>query len=137
MRYLGVGQPLSRHESWRSLAFFVGHWQLCGFGVWAVLDNATACFVGRIDFHQAVEWPGFEIDWLIDRRFLGQGFATGSAQAILSLAIPNYNRTPIVSLILRSGLPKRSMKHSKAKPNFTVKESLFTVSNYTNSTQSR
>ena len=26
MRYIGAGVPLSRHESWRSMAAMVGHW---------------------------------------------------------------------------------------------------------------
>jgi RimJ/RimL family protein N-acetyltransferase len=36
MRYLGDGYPLTRAEAWRNLALILGHWQLRGFGFWAV-----------------------------------------------------------------------------------------------------
>ena len=40
MRYLGAtGQPLTRQEAWRQMAMFLGHWQLRGYGVWAMEDK--------------------------------------------------------------------------------------------------
>ena len=35
MRYLG-GKTFTRLEAWRHMAFMVGHWQLLGYGPWAV-----------------------------------------------------------------------------------------------------
>lgn len=98
MRFLG-GKPLSRSEAWRGLAFFLGHWQLRGFGMWGVVEKATHRLIGRIGFHQPEEWPGFEIGWMIDRRVWGQGLATEGAGAILELAAPNYGQQHVISLI--------------------------------------
>lgn len=36
MKYIGNGQTLSRAEAWRAMAMQLGHWQLRGFGMWAV-----------------------------------------------------------------------------------------------------
>ena len=47
-RYLGVGQPLTRWDAWRQMAIFIGHWELRGFGIWAVEERATGRFLGRI-----------------------------------------------------------------------------------------
>ena len=99
MRYLGAGKPLSRAESWRHLAFFLGHWQLRGFGMWAVVDKATGKLIGRIGFHQPEGWPGFEIGWTIDRQCWGQGFATEGARAALRLAVGTYGQQHVISLI--------------------------------------
>jgi hypothetical protein len=40
----------SREQSWRHLAFLVGHWKLRGYGMWAVEEKETGTFVGRIGF---------------------------------------------------------------------------------------
>ena len=99
VRYIGSGQPLSRQEAWRSMAFFMGHWHLRDYGMWAVIDKTTNQFIGRIGFHQPEGWFGFEIGWLIDRECWGQGFATEGARAILQLAKPTFGQTRVFSLI--------------------------------------
>jgi RimJ/RimL family protein N-acetyltransferase len=98
MRYVG-GKPLTRSEAWRSLAFFLGHWRLRGYGMWAVVNRETGRFIGRIGFHRPEGWPGFEIGWLIGRDSWGQGLATEGARAVLNLAVPRYGQTHVISLI--------------------------------------
>src|SRR5262245_7559637 len=42
MRYLGAtGEPLTRLEAWRQMAMVLGHWQLRGYGPWAVEERAS------------------------------------------------------------------------------------------------
>ena len=49
MEFLAVdGRPDSRFGSWRSLCGMVGHWQLRGFGLFAVVERQTGTFVGRV-----------------------------------------------------------------------------------------
>ncbi len=49
MRYVGEREVLSRDDAWRQMAMLAGHWQLRGFGMWAVSSSgkssygATAC----------------------------------------------------------------------------------------------
>lgn len=99
MRFLGDGSTISREQAWRSLAFMAGHWQLRGFGMWAVEERATGEFIGRVGFLQPDGWPGFEIGWTIDRRRWGQGFATEAAKAVLPRAFSEYGQTHVISLI--------------------------------------
>src|SRR5258706_14382225 len=61
MRYLGEGKPLNRGEAWRQMAMIVGHWQLRGYGLWAVEERETGNLAGRIGFYNPEGWPGFEI----------------------------------------------------------------------------
>ncbi len=66
MKYLG-GRTFDRLEAWRHMAFLVGHWQLRGYGHWAVEEKATGRFIGRIGFLNPEGWPGFEVGWTLAR----------------------------------------------------------------------
>ena len=48
MRYLAA-QPMTRAEAWRNMAMVLGHWQIRGFGLWAVEDRGTpGLMIGRV-----------------------------------------------------------------------------------------
>ena len=99
MRYLGEGKPLSRIEAWRHLALVLGHWQLRGYGLWAVEERATGALVGRIGFWNPEGWPDFEVGWTLGRPYWGKGFATEGARAALQFAFTEMQRTHVISLI--------------------------------------
>ncbi|MEO6877491.1 MAG: GNAT family N-acetyltransferase, partial [Gemmatimonadaceae bacterium] len=48
VQYLSDGKPMNRVDAWRQMAMFAGHWELRGFGVWAVEERSTGAFIGRI-----------------------------------------------------------------------------------------
>lgn len=98
MRYLS-GEPVSRSEAWRSMAFMVGHWTLRGYGHWAVEERATGRFVGRIGFLNPEGWPGFEVGWTLAREHWGRGFATEGGRCALSYAFGEMGRDHVISLI--------------------------------------
>jgi RimJ/RimL family protein N-acetyltransferase len=98
-RYLGEGRPLERWEAWRSLAMILGHWQLRGYGPWALEERATGNFVGRIGFFNPEGWPGFELGWLLGREFWGKGYATEGARRALDYAFGEMGRDHVISLI--------------------------------------
>jgi RimJ/RimL family protein N-acetyltransferase len=98
-RYLGEGQPLSRGDAWRQLAFIIGHWQLRGYGMWAVEETATGRLAGRIGFLNPEGWPGFELGWTLAREFWGRGYATEGARRALDFAFEEMGRDHVISLI--------------------------------------
>jgi RimJ/RimL family protein N-acetyltransferase len=98
MRYL-LGKIMTRHEAWRSMAFHVGHWQLRGYGHWAVEEKSSGRFVGRIGFLNPEGWPGFEIGWTLARDCWGKGYATEGARAALEYAFTEMGREHVISLI--------------------------------------
>ena len=98
MRYLG-GKTFDRFEAWRHMAFLVGHWELRGYGHWAVEEKATGEFVGRIGFLNPVGWPAFEIGWTLGRQFWGKGYATEGARRALSYAFNELDKAHVISLI--------------------------------------
>ncbi len=99
MRYLGAGQPMSRADTWRQLAMLLGHWQLRGYGMWAVEDRARGHLIGRIGFFNPEGWPGFELGWMLGRPYWGHGFATEGAREALAYAFRELQQTHVISLI--------------------------------------
>ena len=100
MRFLTPeGKTLTRAECWRQIAFIVGHWQLRGYGHWAVEEKSSGEFVGRIGFLNPEGWPGFEIGWTLAREHWGKGYATEGARRALRYAFTEMGREHVISLI--------------------------------------
>ena len=109
VRHLGgEAQPWDRGRSWRHLAFAVGHWQMAGFGVWAVEHKGSGSFVGVIGFWEPDGWPGFELSWILARRWWGNGYATEGARAAVRCAFTRWRKERIISLI--SPVNQRSIR---------------------------
>ncbi len=98
MRYLG-GKGFSRGDAWRSMAFFMGHWQMRGYGHWAVESKETGRMIGRIGFLNPEGWPGFEIGWTLARHAWGKGYAIEGARAALRYAFTTLDKPHVISLI--------------------------------------
>lgn len=98
MRFLG-GETWDRSECWRRIATVLGHWQLRGYGSWAVERQDTKEFVGRVGFINPEGWPGFELGWTLTRSAWGNGYATEAANRALDHAFTDMGRDHVISLI--------------------------------------
>jgi RimJ/RimL family protein N-acetyltransferase len=117
MRYLGTGVTLNRADAWRSMAGFLGHWALRGYGMWALEEKATGTFVGRAGFLNPEGWPGFELGWTLARAHWGRGFATEAARRALDYAFGELDRPRVISLVRPANEPsKRVAERLGAKP---------------------
>jgi RimJ/RimL family protein N-acetyltransferase len=99
MRFIADGHALSRPLAWRNLALMVGHWQLRGYGPWAVEERSTGQLVGRIGFWKPEGWPGFELGWILRRQFWGRGYASEGARAALDFGFTHMQEPEVISLI--------------------------------------
>jgi RimJ/RimL family protein N-acetyltransferase len=99
MRFIGTGVTLSRAEAWRSMAFFLGHWELRGHGMWAIESRESGELVGRAGFLEPEGWPGFELGWLLARPHWGRGYALEAARAALRYAGDTLHRDRVIHLI--------------------------------------
>ncbi len=104
LRFIGNGAPMSRADAWRSLAMMLGHWQLRGYGLWAVEEKASGVLVGRVGFWEPEGWPAFEVGWTLRRHWWGRGFATEAAGAALAHAFRRMGRSHVISLIRAGNL---------------------------------
>lgn len=103
MKFLGDGKPLDRAQSWRTLAGILGHWQLRGFGFWALEDKATGAFVGRGGLWFPEGWPMLEVGWTLLPEHWGKGYATELGRAALRVAFAQ-GATEVCSLIMKDNL---------------------------------
>jgi RimJ/RimL family protein N-acetyltransferase len=105
MRYLGEGKTLERRDAWRQMAMILGHWQLRGYGLWAVEERASGELIGRIGFFNPEGWPGFELGWVLRRQSWGRGYATEGARRALAHAFGEMGRERVISLIYPANTP--------------------------------
>jgi RimJ/RimL family protein N-acetyltransferase len=77
-----IGGPLDRLGAWRALAGSLGHWELRGYGMWAVEETATGDFLGQVGMFNPEGWIAQEIGWwLAAPEHEGKGFACEAALA--------------------------------------------------------
>jgi RimJ/RimL family protein N-acetyltransferase len=100
MRFMGGGGALSREQAWRSLGYLLGHWEIRGFGLWAVEEKASGALVGRVGLYRPEGWPGLEVGWLVDRARWGEGIATEAARASLDYAFEHLAPDRVIRVIL-------------------------------------
>lgn len=93
-----AGAPL-REACWRSIALWIGHWALRGFGMWAVEERESGAFIGRIGLWQPEGWPGMEVGWMLGPAWWGHGYATEAARASIDWGFGNLDVDELVSLI--------------------------------------
>jgi RimJ/RimL family protein N-acetyltransferase len=105
MRFLGERRPMSRMDAWRQMAMILGHWELRGYGYWALEERATGRLAGRAGFMNPDGWPGIECGWTLGREFWGRGYATEAARAIFAWGFEYLRLDRIISLIDPENLP--------------------------------
>ncbi len=102
---------LSAEDAWQHMAMIAGHWNLRGYGIWAVDRKADGTFVGRTGLWNPPGWPAMELIWTLDRPFWGNGYATEAAQAAMEFAFDSLGVELLTSHI--DAKNKRSQQVAK------------------------
>ena len=85
VRYLDGHVP-SRDDLWRSIATWLGHWELRGYGMYTWVEKTTGTVVGRGGLWYPSGWPQIEVGWTLGRAHWGRGYATEAGRAVLETA---------------------------------------------------
>lgn len=86
VRHLG-GKALNREEAWHRLTRLAGHWQLRGYGMFAVVEKSSGSFVGEVGLFDGCRGlsPDFdaapEAGWILSAAAQGRGYASEAAAA--------------------------------------------------------
>ena len=132
VRYIS-GTPISREQSWKRLLATVGHWQLLGFGFFAIEEKASGRFIGeagfqemRRDLHPSIEGT-LETGWGILPAYQGKGYAreaVSTAMTWAETAFPTLDYSCIIDpenrssmhLAARLGFSEDTMTAYSGKP---------------------
>lgn len=98
-RWVGDGEPLDRVSAWRSLAMLIGHWDLCGYGMWALELKDTGEFVGRAGLLHPEGWPDVEMGWMLKPEHRHHGYATEVGEVILDFAWRHLQLQRVISMV--------------------------------------
>lgn len=107
MRYLGAGGTRTRAETWDGMARMLGQWALRGYGMFAVVENASGKWIGRVGVLHPYEWEGPELAYAIDQPWWGRGYATEAANIVQRWAFFSKNLPTLVSYVYPQNLASR------------------------------
>ncbi|MCF8173621.1 MAG: GNAT family N-acetyltransferase [Burkholderiaceae bacterium] len=93
------GRAQSEAGSWRAMASMLGHWQLRGYGPYALEEKATRLVLGTVGLWYPIDWPEPEIKWALARRHWGQGYASEAVRAVQAMAGDSLPGLPPISFI--------------------------------------
>ena len=100
-----IQRILTEGESWRTMAGMIGHWQIRGYGPYAVVDKASGEVMGTVGLWYPNDWPEPEIKWALSRAFWGRGYASEAARAVKKIAAKHLPETSLISLIFSENRP--------------------------------
>lgn len=109
MRYIGMGKPNTPDLAWRTLSGFLGHWEMLGYGVWAVTLRDGGELIGHAGFIDIFGWPDFELAYLLGRDHWGQGYAREATEAAHRIAFEVLGKKRVISLIRPDNEPSKRL----------------------------
>lgn len=115
-KYIG-GIPSTRQQCWMRLLNFSGHWDLMGYGYWAVEEKATGLYVGCVGFSDFKRVPNDELarlpeaGWAFAPSFQKKGYCTEAMRAAMEWGSMNLRSHAVFCGIHRENIP--SLKIAK------------------------
>lgn len=94
-----VGGDASRFRAWSNFAAMLGHWEILGFGLWAVTEKGDDAILGLVGPYCPDGWPEHELGWLLFEGAEGKGIAYEAALAARDDARARLGWQEIVSYI--------------------------------------
>lgn len=87
-----IGRPSTEQETWFRIMRYLGHWDMLGFGYWAVQEKKSGEYIGDMgfaDFKRDLV-PSIdgvpELGWALRPAYQGKGYATEGLLAALKSA---------------------------------------------------
>lgn len=77
------GGPLNAAQSWRKLAYDLGHWHLRGYGMWSLHEQHSNRMVGGCGLVWPQGWPRSELTWWIVPSARRCGYALEASRAVI------------------------------------------------------
>lgn len=107
-----VGGQKNIDDAWRHFALQIGHWQLKGFGYWAVEEKRSGKFAGCVGLWHSPGWPELELGYWLLSAYQGQGYAREAALSCKAYAREVLEAPSLVSYIHPSNAPSIKLAQS-------------------------
>ncbi len=99
-RSTAFGSHKNLGRAFRAFAAEIGHWQIFGYGMWAVTRQGDDTCLGLVGPWTPPDWPEREVGWMIlSPAAEGTGIATEAARAAISHAYDVLGWESVVSYI--------------------------------------
>jgi RimJ/RimL family protein N-acetyltransferase len=96
----GFGSQGHEGRAFRAFAAELGHWQIFGYGMWAVTRRGEGRAVALVGPWTPPDWPEPEVGWMVlDAAAEGTGIAREAAQAAVAHAYGTLGWPTVVSYI--------------------------------------
>jgi RimJ/RimL family protein N-acetyltransferase len=92
-------RALEEGDTWRTMCGMIGHWQVRGYGPYAVVEKSSKRVMGTVGFWYPNDWPEPEIKWGLARRYWGQGYASEAARIVHATGREHMPEVSLISLI--------------------------------------
>ncbi len=93
------GGVKTRAEAFVQFAAEIGHWDLRGYGFWAVEETATGAYCGQVGLWYPEGWAEREVGWMVVADKEGQGIALEAALAARAYAYDTLGWPEVFSCI--------------------------------------
>lgn len=93
------GSDISRSDVWRRVALIIGHFQIRGFGLYALEDKKSHEFAGYAGLWFPHGWDDVEVGYGIAPQFRGLGLATEAARRVRDHGFGELGLPRLVSYI--------------------------------------
>ncbi len=95
-----IGELQDRAAAFRTMCAYMGHWDLRGYGPWAVEERATGAFVGRAGLTRFEPWTDVEVGYALVPSAWGKNYASEMAARSLRYAHEVVGARGVTSHIL-------------------------------------
>ncbi len=102
-----VGGRSDRGQAWRRMATLIGHWELRGYGYWAVEEKKTGDFAGCVGLWFPEGWPELELGYWLMREMQGKGYAIEAGRRSRDYAYEVVGAKTLVSYIHPENEPSK------------------------------
>ncbi|HSO48442.1 MAG TPA: GNAT family N-acetyltransferase [Rhizobiaceae bacterium] len=102
-----IGGRKTRFACWEKMTALIGHWQMRGFGRFAIEEKATGAFLGHCGPSQTGFWPEPEINYSLVPSASGRGVASEAVTRVLRHVYQDLGWNSAVSLIEPENLASR------------------------------
>ncbi|WP_136441938.1 GNAT family N-acetyltransferase [Pacificoceanicola onchidii] len=92
-------RPIQKRDAEAMTAMMLGHWEMRGYGLWAVTETGAADILGMVGPFFPDGWPETEIGWVMFDGAEGKGYAFEAAKAAISDARTRLGWRDIVHYI--------------------------------------